>query len=246
MKRHPRTRCLCSAQSVVLFFLAQVGFSGWSIAQDAGGQIADHSVRGEVSLGFQQWNELSQLTPSNGRFDSTGLNLGGAVHWRMKESGNRSLLAGLDFMMFTNESNIRHVREDVTSRGLSIVPSVKFMFDSGTGPRYSVDLGAGFYLVDIAEVDMLRFEDGWYSEDQLWEDTDFGGYAGVTIDFRSRKNGRRGGFFMATKIHYFDLGDVADEDPSLVSPPTLGSDAGSLSGPMFTLQFGYHLGHPWQ
>jgi len=192
----------------------------------------------EGFLGFQNWDELSRLTPAGGgSFDSGGFNLGGAFHWRMRERERNDLLVGLDFALFSNESGIRHIREDLLSRGLYVTPSVKLIFDDGAGPRYALDLGVGYYLVDIAEVESYY---GGYSEDELWEDSAFGGYIGASVDFPTEASNRRRGFSISAKIHFFDLGVVSDEGFFLVSPGTLGPNAGSLSGPVIMFQFGYH------
>lgn len=188
-------------------------------------------------MGFQSWDELAGLTPAaGGRFDSGGLNLGGAVHWRLREWGSRSLLVGLDSAMFSNESDVPHIREDLMSRGFYLTPSVKLMFDAGTGPRYAADVGLGYYVTDLAEVELFS---GGYAESQLWEDAAFGGYVGASMDFGPRDGDRRGGFSMSAKVHFFDLGEVGDEGAAVLFG-TLGSNPGSLSGPVVMLQFGYH------
>lgn len=196
-------------------------------------------ARMEAFLGYQHWDALSQLQPAaGGGFDSGGFNLGGAFHWRMHERNTTDLLIGLDVALFTNESNVHHIREELTSRGMYITPSMKWMFADGTGPRYSLDIGLGYYLVDIAEVELYDF--GGYAEDELWEDSAFGGFIGAGIDFPTATSDRRGGFSMSAKIHFFDLGSVNDEGFRSIVSGTLGSGTGDLSGPVVMLQFGYH------
>ena len=206
-------------------------------APDEGLRV-DRRARSELFLGYYKWDQLAQLSSAGGgSFNANGVSLGGASHWSVAEWGRSDILAGFDFALFSNESNVRHVSEDVISRGLYITPSIKLMFDNGTGPRYSLDFGLGYYLVDIAEV--ISFNGG-YSEDELWEDSAFGGYVGATVDFPTKKSNWERGFFMSAKVHYFDLGKVADEG-FVFSSGTLGSDAGNLSGPVVMLQFGYHM-----
>jgi hypothetical protein len=44
------------------------------------------------------------------------------------------------------------------------------------------------------------------------------------------------GFMMSLKVHFMDFGMVQDEGRL---PPTLGPDAGQLSGPVYVYQVGY-------
>ncbi len=237
MKRRTRDKFLCK-KHLILFIVMLVGPPSLSVAQAPDeGLGGNRRARGEVFLGYQKWDGLAQLSsPDDGSFSSGGFNLGGAHHWSVGQWGRSDILAGLDFALFTNESNVHHISEDVISRGLYITPSVKLMFDNGTGPRYSLDFGLGYYLVDIAEVVSAY---GGY-EDEVWEDSAFGGYVGVTVDFPTKKSNWKRGFFMSAKVHYFDLGKVADEG-FVFSSGTLGSDVGNLSGPVVMLQFGYHM-----
>ena len=206
-------------------------------APDEGLRV-DGRARSELFLGYYKWDQLAQLSSAGGgSFNANGVSLGGASHWSVAEWGRSDILAGFDFALFSNESNVRHFSEDVISRGLYITPSIKLMFDNGTGPRYSLDFGLGYYLVDIAEVVSAY---GGY-EDEVWEDSAFGGYVGVTVDFPTKKSNWKRGFFMSAKVHYFDLGNVADEGLAPIARSTLGSNAGNLSGPVVMLQFGYHV-----
>jgi hypothetical protein len=209
-------------------------------AQGASSEASsERNSRSEVFLGFQSWDELSQLTPSSGgSFDTIGFNLGGAFHWSIREQEGADLMAGLDFALFSNDSNIHHIREDLISRGLYITPSMKWLFDDGDGPRYALDFGLGYYLVDIAEVELYDF--GGYSEDELWEDSAFGAYIGGSVDFPSERSNRGGGFSASMKVHFFNLGNVGDEGVASFFTNTLGTNAGKLTGPVIMFQFGYH------
>ena len=238
MKHRTRNKFLCK-KHLILFIVMLVGPPSLSVAQAPDeGLGGNRRARGEVFLGYQKWDGLAQLSsPDDGSFSSGGFSLGGAHHWSVGQWGHRDILAGLDFALFSNESNLHHISEDVISRGLYITPSVKLMFDNGTGPRFALDFGLGYYLVDIAEV--VSFNGG-FSEDEVWEDSAFGGYVGATVDFPTKKSNWERGFFMSAKVHYFDLGNVADEGSAFIARSTQGPDAGSLSGPMIMLQFGYH------
>lgn len=239
MKRRTRTTLLFTRR-FILFIVTLAGAPSLSIAQapDEGLQ-SDRRLRKEIFLGYHKWDELAQLSPAAaGSFDSNGFNLGAAFHWRTGEWGRSDVLAGLDFAFFSNDSSVRHIGDDVISRGLYITPSIKLMFDNGTSPVYALDFGLGYYLVDIAEVTLFDF--GAYFEDQLWEDSAFGGYVGASVDFPNKKRNRLAGFSLSAKIHFFDLGKVTDEGSVAIARGTLGPDAGSLSGPVVMLQFGYY------
>jgi len=211
--------------------------------QDEDDGAAGHMRRGRfaAAAGFDIWNDINELHPrAGGRFDSGGFVLDFAAHWRMKQWDTSNLLFGLDVGVFSHDSNVYHIREDLTARGFYLTPSVKWQLGWRGGPRYSLDAGLGYYIVDIAEVDLSGYYGYYccYSEEQLWEDSTLGGYIGTTVDFGRAARREGGGFTMGAKIHWADLGTVRDEHRF---PPTgtLGPNAGQLSGPIVSMQFGY-------
>lgn len=196
-----------------------------------------------ISAGFDVWADINELHPqSSGAFDSSGLVIDFAAHWMMKRWGTKDLLFGLDVGGFSHDSDVFHIREDLISRGFYLTPSAKLQFGTSDGPRYSLDVGLGYYLVDIAELDTSVYYGYYccysYSEEQLWEDSSFGGFIGTTIDFGKAARRGGGGFTMGARIHWLDLGTVRDEG-RLLAVGTLGPDAGRLRGPVYSMQFGY-------
>jgi hypothetical protein len=190
-----------------------------------------------IGIGFDVWPDVGDLRAlAPGDFDSTGFTIELSAHWPRAKPRPRNLMFGIDFGVFTNDSDITHVREDIISRGLYITPSIKLPIGDSDRRRYYFDTGLGYYMVDVAEVETYKF--GGYSEDELWENSSFGGYIGATVDFGLRSRERRGGFTMGAKIHWFDLGNVHDEDP-FFDIDTLGQNAGTLGGPVYSIQFGY-------
>jgi hypothetical protein len=215
-------------------------WSGLAVAQDQGG-AGGPRARFAIAAGFDVWADLNDLrTESPGEFDSAGFVIDFSAHWRMKRWASSDLLFGFDVGGFTHDSDVFHVREDVISRSLYLTPSVKWQFGSSSGPRYSLDAGLGYYLVDIAELETYRYYGYYccYAEEQLWEDSSLGGFIGTTIDFADTGRGRRGGFTMGAKIHWADLGRVRDEGRFRLSG-TLGRNAGRLRGPVYAVQLGY-------
>ncbi|MDX1508948.1 MAG: hypothetical protein R3358_11755 [Woeseiaceae bacterium] len=191
-------------------------------------------IRWEASLGMHAWPSIGDIDPfAGGSFDELGFNLGFAVHVRTRQQQQRELLAGFDVGFFSSESNITLFTEDLTARGLYATPSVKWMFGANR-QRYSLDAGIGYYLVDIAEVTSIDFG---YSEVELWQASGVGGYLGGTWDIAPRDPLKTRGWMLGLKVHFFDLGDVRDENPAL--PARLGPAAGDLKGPVYQLQFGY-------
>jgi len=188
--------------------------------------------RYEIAIGAHSWPGLAGLQAAQGgAFDEVGFNLNLAAHWAVKRFAGSELLAGIDLGLMSNDSNIRFVWGDVTARNGYIAPSVKWMF--GRRHRYSLDAGLGYYVQDVAEV---AGSYPYYWETQLWEDSTVGGYVGTTIDFRGGDPYRTHGMMASFKVHFLEFGTVQDEGPL---PTTLGGDAGSLSGPVYMLQFGY-------
>lgn len=189
--------------------------------------------RYEIAVGAHSWPGLAALQPARGgAFDEVGFNLNLAGHWPLWRFDNSELLIGMDLGIFTNDSNIRFVTEDLFSRNGYLTPSVKWMF--GRRHRYSIDAGVGYYLLDMVE---LAGEYPASFETQLWEESTVGGYVGATIDIGGGDPGRNRGVMFSFKTHFVDFGTVRDENALL--PPTLGGNAGGLSGPVYMAQIGY-------
>ena len=227
--------------------LMTVCFIALASAQTATQDEIDHAGanmrrgRFAVAAGFDAWNDVNELRPrAGGEFDSGGFVLDFAAHWRMKQWDTSSLLFGVDVGVFSHDSNVFHVRENLTARGFYLTPSVKWQPGWRGGSRYSLDAGLGYYLVDIAEVDLSGYYGYYccYSEEQLWEASTLGGYIGATVDFGRAARREGGGFTMGAKIHWADLGTVRDEQ-RFAPTGTLGPNAGQLSGPILAMQFGY-------
>lgn len=202
------------------------------LAQDDVGWVTTHRGRYEMAIGAHHWPGLEELdAAAAGEFDEAGFNISLAAHWPVLRFADSELLAGLDLGILTNDSNIRFISESVSARNAYLVPSLKWMF--GHGHRYSVDAGMGYYTQDIAEV-MVEYP--LYAETVLWEDTGPGGYIGGTVDFRGGDPARSRGFMMSLKVHFVEFDTVRDEGRL---PPTLGQDAGPLTGPIYMAQVGY-------
>ena len=108
--------------------------------------------RYEIAIGAHSWPGIAELQPAReGSFDEVGLNLSMSGHWPVWRFDASELLLGIDLGLFSNESNVRFVTEDVFARGGYLVPSLKWMF--GRKHRYSIDAGA---TVDIGGGDPGR------------------------------------------------------------------------------------------
>ncbi len=189
--------------------------------------------RYEIAIGVHSWPGIAGLQPARGgEFDEVGLNLSMAGHWPLWRFDKSELLVGVDLGLFSNDSNVRFVTEDLFSRNGYLTPSVKWMF--GRKHRYSIDAGAGYYLMDMVE---LAGDYPLTVETELWEEGAIGGYVGVTVDIGGGDPARNRGVMFSFKTHFVDFGSVHDENTLL--PPTLGGSAGDLSGPVYMLQIGY-------
>jgi hypothetical protein len=201
-------------------------------AQDDVDWVTTHRGRYEIAIGAHSWPALADLdVAQSGEFDQAGFNISLAAHWPVKRFSDSELLAGVDLGLFNNDSNIRFISDSLTARNGYITPSVKWMF--GNRHRYSLDAGIGYYLQDITEI-AGEYPIIW--ETQLWEESAVGAYIGGTIDFRGGDPARSRGMMMSLKIHFVDFGTVRDDD---FLPPTLGQDAGRLTGPVYMYQVGY-------
>jgi len=189
--------------------------------------------RYEIAIGAHSWPGIAELQPARGGdFDDVGLNVSMAGHWPLHRFDHSELLVGVDLGLFSNDSNIRFVTEELYSRAGYLTPSVKWTF--GQKHRYSIDAGAGYYLVDMVE---LAGDYPLTVETELWEEGAIGGYIGVTVDIGGGDPARNRGVMFSFKTHFVDFGSVRDENALL--PPTFGGSAGDLSGPVYMLQIGY-------
>ena len=191
----------------------------------------DSGRRVELWLGIYQWAALSDLSPAaGGSFDDVGFALGGGIHWPVKQFTNSTLLIGVDGGLMSTGSSISGITDEPISRQLYLAASLRWQF--GDGGQYSLDAGVGFHLLDLAEVSSIGSA---RSETEYWEETAVVPYVGASWDVpRKHKSAAR--FVIGVKVHFADFGIVHDEDPFL--PPTLGPDAGDLSGPLIMLQLG--------
>jgi hypothetical protein len=205
---------------------------GASLAQDDVDWVTTSRGRYEIAIGAHSWPGLADLEPAgDGQFDEVGFNISLAAHWPVRRFDESELLAGIDLGLFSNESNIRFISDNLVARNGYLAPSVKWMF--GKRHRYSLDAGIGYYLQDITEI---AGEYPMYWETQLWEESAVGAYVGGTVDFRGGEPARSRGVMMSLKVHFVDFGTVRDEG---FLPPTLGQDAGRLGGPVYVYQLGY-------
>ena len=236
MKIQPDRRLFIPIISLCLFANSNV-----LLAQAQSGASKDHrGVRVEGSLGLHNSGSFSRLDPAaGGKFRDTGIGIGGAAHWVMREGNRSDLLFGFDTYISSNESSVRTSYDDVLVSGFQLTPSVKFSFDNGSGPRYLFGVGVGYYEVEIEEVKTFWF--GERSEHSLWRDSSIGGYIGLDIDFPRRNFDRQHGFFFSTRINFVDHGTVREEGSPRQGVQTLGLNAGSLSDPTIALHFGYQL-----
>lgn len=209
------------------------------LAAQPGNADAGKRVRFEASIANLRWDALAELDAvAPGQFRKSGFGIGGGAHWMIKDNDRVDLLLGADLFSYTNDSSIRHVANDLTFRALQITPSMKLSFDDGDGPRFLLALGIGYYDADMTEINTYWW--GLQTERQLWSDSTLGGYIGFDIDFPRRRRNTESGFFMSFRLHDVDFGTIADEAYGGRSLPTLGPDAGILSGSLTTLHFGYH------
>lgn len=202
--------------------------------QDAHTQwVTTSRPRWEFAIGVHSWPGIADVEPvRDGSFDEAGFSLSFAAHWPAWRFADSEILVGADLGLFTNDSSIPFVSEDIVARAGYIAPSMKWMF--GHQHRYSLDAGLGYYLLDMAEV---AGEYPAFFETQLWEDGAIGGYVGATLDLGGGRSGRNRGVMLSAKVHFVEFKEVRDE--ALVFPATLGQDAGDIAGPVYMLQVGY-------
>ena len=192
-------------------------------------------IRWELWGAATSWPALSDLEPeAGGSFDSTGFGLGMSAHWPVGEFEDTTLLIGLEGAYISTSSDVPVFYDDLYADDIYLALSSKWLV--GEKRRFVLDAGLAYHMVEITQrEDYSYYYD--YREFQSWEETAVGGFVGVTWDTWADRHGKDGGLALALKIHYVDLGRVQDED--VLVEPVLGTDAGTLDGPLVVLQFGY-------
>jgi hypothetical protein len=178
-----------------------------------------------ASIGAASWSDLSDLQITGaGQFDSMGFALELAAHKHITRWGSADVLAGVDLGLFTTDSDVPGLLEQLTQRGLYLTPSVKLRFGERARRYWNLEAGAGWYNTDFAELDC----DGGSICAELrapFNSDAVGGYLGLSGGF--------GRWFIAgLKVHYADFGPVRG----------VGTVSGDLKGPIYIFSLGGAFG----
>lgn len=193
------------------------------------------------ALGPVYWPGVHDLDPSAspfanelGRFHTWGLALEFAYQRRVARWGGVDVLLGGDLGLFSNTSNADFdafihpfggsIDGRITSRGLFLTPSVRFVPGGTQHWRFSFGAGAGLYDVDFTEI-----LDGFFEGAELFGETSFGGYLSFGADRRLWVERPRWRLRLETKVHFVDFGSTDRYAPG----------AGDLSGPINMLLIGF-------
>ena len=188
--------------------------------------------RWDIAFEISAWPALGDLQPdAGGTFKGAGFGIGGAWHLPVKQLASSELMLGVDGFITGTDSNISGSLDEVMARHLYVGGSIKWLF--GEKRNVSLDMGAGYHEVDLAQVDANY----WSSfEREHWTRRRAGAYVGATWDVGAGRQGKSGGLSLGLRVHYADFGRVYDEEPF---DPVLGPDAGVLDGPVYLLRIGY-------
>ncbi|KPJ77025.1 MAG: hypothetical protein AMJ54_09700 [Deltaproteobacteria bacterium SG8_13] len=191
------------------------------------------------ALGAVYWPKLADVDPSQagfnpeqfGRFEQWGYNFEIAYHYLATTLLERDLWIGFDFGLFYNENkgtatavilpSGEIITGDIGSRGLYLTPSLKwFVLGQRGSTRISLGAGAGYYMLDFAELF------GWGTGGELYEDSTLGGYVSVGVRFPFADNpSDSAAVVLETKIHFADFGEFAP-------------NTGQIKGPIYLFQVG--------
>jgi hypothetical protein len=176
---------------------------------------------GSISIGASSWGSLRDLNSENGEgFDAIGWSLDFGGHRYMTRWGSADVLLGADFGFFGAEGDIPGLIDDYTQRGLYLTPSTRFRFGERGRRHLDLELGIGWYEVDIVE--LFCSSGAICSElDEPFNADRVGGYAGVSGGFGQW-------FVMGLRVHMADFGEVSG----------VGAVPVKLDGPIVTLNFG--------
>jgi hypothetical protein len=192
-----------------------------------------------VIVGAVYWPNLGKVDPSQagydpqqfGQFKTWGYNIEMAYHYLATTWLDRDLWIGLDLGFFFNENKGKTTviflpsgetfSGEIGSRGMYLTPSLKwFIWGRRGSPRLYLAAGAGYYLLDFAE--LYKFGEGG----EIYEDSTLGGYLGVGVRLPTSKNNPESfAVLLEGKVHFADFGEFA--------PST-----GDIKGPIYLFQLG--------
>lgn len=180
-----------------------------------------------AAAGYQHWGGISDLKPAaGGSFDSGEFVLDASIHWRLARFEDRRIMIGLQAGGGGDYSS------DIEAFVGDLRASTSYVAGSaivGVADRGFMEIGAGSYRVTMrdsrfsGQSDLLP--DG-APRSKVHEQREVGLFVGGGVEFESTD---KLALTIGVKLHSPEFGDV----------PELGPDAGSLSEPMLTLQFGF-------
>lgn len=190
-------------------------------------------------VGAVYWPNLGKIDPSQagfdpqqfGQFKTWGYNIELAYHYFATAWFDKDLWIGLDFGFFFNDNKGKTTAifypsgetfsGEIGSRGMYLTPSLKwFVWGRRGAPRLYLGAGAGYYLLDFAE--LYKFGEGA----EIYEDSTLGGYLGVGVRLpSSKKNPENFAVVLESKVHFADFGEFAP-------------NAGNIKGPIYLFQLG--------
>jgi hypothetical protein len=196
-----------------------------------------------VGLGPVYWSELHDQDPSTspfaadlGRFHTWGFSLEFAYHYRAARWGGVDVMFGADMGFLSNENSqeIGYIvlpfgetfSGDLVSNVFFLTPGARFVIASTDRWRFNVGFGAGFYLAEFVEEWSYYYD---YDDNELWDETAFGGYISIGGDYRIWNNRPRWRMRFEYKTHFADFGDTAPFAPG----------SGDLTGPIQNLFIGF-------
>ena len=193
------------------------------LAQNSHKSMPDKRHYYSFIIGAVYWPNLGEVDPSQagfnprrfGNFKTWGFNIEIAYHYLATTWLNRDLWIGLDFGLFFNENkgeltlvflpSGETVSGEIGSRGMYITPSLKwFVWGQRGSPRLYLGAGAGYYLLDFAE--LYPFGEGG----EIFEESTIGGYLSVGVRFPISKNSPKGtAIILESKVNFADFGELA-------------------------------------
>ncbi len=192
-------------------------------------------IRWELWGAAVSWPELSDLEPeAGGSFNSTGFGIGMSAHWPVGEFEASTLMIGVEGAFTSTGADVPVFYDDLYADDVYLALSTKWRI--GEHRKFTIDTGLAYHFMDITQrEDYSYYYD--FEEFSSWEETALGGFVGLTWDTWAGKPGKHDGLSLALKVHFVDFGTVQDED--ILVEPVLGTNAGTLDGPLYMLQLGY-------
>lgn len=176
-----------------------------------------------IWLGALSWPDLSDAETANGEsFDDLGFVLGLSWQHDWRRWHNADVVSGVSTALFSTSSDVRGNSDDLIQRGIFVTPTLGLRYGERSKTYAQIQIGAGWYNMDIAELDCDSDEFLCQEVEEQFSSNQFGGFIGL-------RAGHGKGWFIELQTHFADFGELTGVQ----------LENADIGGPFYMLNIGY-------